>query len=268
MTKKWMIHTSLITLTSILMLGSIDISTAQGVGAIVDGITDASTKADPLGLALIGLVVVSLIYFGGGIWDRRAERKARTEEWQRRLETENAHARDRAQWQLDLRTINQRDLEFKVQIQKSVGIMTSVITRNNELMVEHEREAKTRESTLRAALEVAGKRAEDRYKSVQEQIALDSAANMRGLAEALGDSIIRGQKEFSATFARTFAEELPKYLEPLFNRMQAITVSPPQSGVQTVTIDAKPQTGQLTSPPDYPAETSPITDPDDPRAKG
>ena len=268
MTKKGIARASLITLTSFLMLGSIDISTAQGVGTMVDGLTDASTRVDPLGLALIGLVLISIIYFGGGVWDRRAERKARNEEWARRIEVEKGHAAARSQWITDLRGISERDDEYKRRIQHSVGVMANVITRNNELLIEHEQEAKSRETTLRAALEIAGKRAEERYKSVQEQISIDSAANMRGLAEALGKSIVEGQKEFSATFARTFAEELPKYLEPLFSRMQSITVTPHHAGLQTVTIDARPVTGQLTPPPDTDGTDKLITDPDDPQAKG
>ncbi|MBK8139549.1 MAG: hypothetical protein IPK52_27680 [Chloroflexi bacterium] len=130
MRKKGMIQALLVSVTTIFLLGSIDVSTAQGVGAMVDGLTDASTRVDPLGLALIGLVLISIIYFGGGVWDRRAERKARNEEWARRIEIEKGHAVARSQWITDLRGISERDDEYKRRIQHSVGVMTNVITRN------------------------------------------------------------------------------------------------------------------------------------------
>ena len=255
------------------LLGTFNVGAAQDLGGMSSQLADASARVDPLGLALLAWTIMSILYFGGGIFDRRAERRTRNEEALIRREMESRHVADRASLMVDLRRISERDDDFKTRIERSVGVMTSVITRNNELLVEHEREAKMRETSYKAALEDAGKRAEMRYQSVQEQIRIDSAADMRNLAEILGDKIVSGQREFADTFARTFAIELPKYLQPMFDRLQAnVTLTHETGAPFSVTID-KPSTEQIASQSEAPAEApaqtdTPITDPTDPRAKG
>lgn len=258
-----MYKTAPLAIVCAILLGTFQISTAQDIGGLTTALVDASGRVEPFAMGMLVWAVTSILYFGGGIAERRADRRLRTDDLNARFHTEARYQAERAALVADIRQMHARDDEFKIRLNSSMGTMINVITRNNEMLIDLEKAQQERETAMRSALKVEGDRADTRYQSIQKQIRADSALDMRSLAEIIGDKIVNGQREFASTFAK----EQHKLFAPMFESLKGlIPVAPPP-----------PATGPLTPSPDVQAESAPppaepaqpaITDPDDPRAKG